>query len=200
MKRSTLIEKLIPYKRERNIELALEELDNPNTEDISNDEIHSVWHRVSKVLDHEYSNDDHHPLLQVEAQLAATYDRKAPKSQRKSQMESNKEFLTNWLKKYSGIASLASICISLFVISNEYNLDDKVANAWDDFFYPLPPMQELVDGCREKAKLHDEYAIEFVRSTVSVNKYGCLVEVPYQNTSSVIRYEFKYDRIEKRWL
>lgn len=78
MKRSALIEKLIPYKSERNIELALEELGNPNTEDLSKDEIHNVWLRVSKALDRDFSDDDQHPLYKVEAQLAAEFDRKDP--------------------------------------------------------------------------------------------------------------------------
>ena len=75
MKRITVIDRLTPYKHERNVQLALEHLFNSDTEELTNDEIHGIWHWVSKSIDVELSDDDNHPIYALESDLAASYQR-----------------------------------------------------------------------------------------------------------------------------
>lgn len=75
MKRAALLERLTPFKSQRDIELAIETLNESDSDDLTNDEIHSVWHWVSKSLDHEFSDDENHPTWQLELELSQAYKR-----------------------------------------------------------------------------------------------------------------------------
>lgn len=75
MKRAPLLQSLSPFKFQRNIEIAIEILKKSDSEDLTNDEIGSVWEWVSKALDHEFSDDENHPTWKLELELAQTYQR-----------------------------------------------------------------------------------------------------------------------------
>ncbi|ACH64694.1 hypothetical protein GNP82_07995 [Aliivibrio fischeri] len=75
MKRIELYERLKPFEHERNIQLALSELKLTDDVNLSNDEIYSLWHWVSKSLDVTFSDDDHHSMWAIESELAQAYNR-----------------------------------------------------------------------------------------------------------------------------
>lgn len=75
MKRAAILQRLEPFKPQRDIELAIETLKECESEELSNDEIGRVWEWVSKSIDHEFSNDENHPAWKLELELAQAYKR-----------------------------------------------------------------------------------------------------------------------------
>ncbi|PSV01073.1 hypothetical protein [Photobacterium kishitanii] len=75
MKRAVVLQRLEPFKFQRDIELAIETLNESDSEDLTNDEIGSVWEWVSKALDHEFSDDENHPTWKLDLDLSQTYKR-----------------------------------------------------------------------------------------------------------------------------
>ncbi|MDD9176037.1 hypothetical protein PVK62_07855 [Aliivibrio sp. S3MY1] len=75
MEKIEIYERLKPFEHERNIQLALSELKLTDDANLSNDEIHGLWHWVSKSLDVAFSDDDHHPMWAIESELAQAYNR-----------------------------------------------------------------------------------------------------------------------------
>lgn len=75
MKRAVIKQRLIPYKSQMDIKLAIETLNETDNEDLTNDEIGIIWEYVSKSLDHKFSDNENHPIWQLELDLAQTYKR-----------------------------------------------------------------------------------------------------------------------------
>tara|TARA_B100002003_G_C14105441_1_gene531713 strand:+ start:249 stop:482 length:234 start_codon:yes stop_codon:yes gene_type:complete len=77
MNRSYLKKRLEGYdtKDVPEIEHALEILNSSDSDEVSNDEIGDIWERVSKAIDHKYSDDDDHDAWQLETELAKAYKR-----------------------------------------------------------------------------------------------------------------------------
>lgn len=71
--RKILADKIIKYKEQIDIQDALEKLSQSSCYILSNDEIHSVWHYISKSLDHAFSDDENHPLWLIESELLRAY-------------------------------------------------------------------------------------------------------------------------------
>ena len=70
MKRYELIEKLKPFADESNISYAIEVLTKNDGDVVSNDDIGSIYEAVSKSLDHTFSDDDDHPMWDIETDLS----------------------------------------------------------------------------------------------------------------------------------
>jgi predicted amino acid racemase len=77
MNRQNLIERLKTYDATNVPEVghSLEMLESSSEEEISNDEIGDVCERVSKAIDHKYSDDENHDAWKLEAELVAAYKR-----------------------------------------------------------------------------------------------------------------------------
>ena len=77
MNRSNMKERLERYEATDVPEIghALEILNASSSDEVSNDEIGDIWERVSKAIDHKFSDDDDHDAWKLEAELAAAYKR-----------------------------------------------------------------------------------------------------------------------------
>jgi hypothetical protein len=75
MNRKILIERLKKYDATNvpEIEHSLEILDSSKEENISNDEIKNIWERISKAIDHKYSDDESHDAWVLEEELSKEY-------------------------------------------------------------------------------------------------------------------------------
>jgi hypothetical protein len=73
MNRQGLIERLKTYDATNVPEVShsLEILESSSEEAVSIDEIRDLWERVSKAIDHKYSNDKNHDAWKLETELAA---------------------------------------------------------------------------------------------------------------------------------
>lgn len=70
MNRKALVERLLPLKHYRNIQVALQILAESGSETLSNEEIGRVWEQVSQSVDHEL-----HPAWKIELELSQAYKR-----------------------------------------------------------------------------------------------------------------------------
>lgn len=75
MNRKEILECLVPFKFQKDIELAIQILNESVSENLTNDEIGKVWELVSKSLDHKFSDDENHPIWRLELDLSKAYKR-----------------------------------------------------------------------------------------------------------------------------
>lgn len=75
MKRAELLERLKSFMPQRDIELAIETLNESDSAEVTNNETGCVWEWVSKALDHTFSDDENHPAWALELELAQAYTR-----------------------------------------------------------------------------------------------------------------------------
>jgi hypothetical protein len=77
MDRHELIERLKTYNSVGVPEVghALDILSKSQESCVSNEDIGDIWERISKAIDHKYSNDEEHDAWKLEAELAAAYRR-----------------------------------------------------------------------------------------------------------------------------
>lgn len=77
MNRDNLKERLQSYDAADIPEIghALDILNGSSSDEVSNDEVGDIWERISKAIDHKYSDDENHDAWKLEAELAAAYKR-----------------------------------------------------------------------------------------------------------------------------
>jgi hypothetical protein len=77
MNRDSLKERLQSYDAAGVPEIghALDILNGSSSDEVSNGDIGDIWERISKAIDHKYSDDENHDAWKLEAELAAAYKR-----------------------------------------------------------------------------------------------------------------------------
>lgn len=76
IERKMLIVRLESYQEQPvEIKHALDILDESNSEFVSNNDIGSIWERISKAIDIKYSDDENHDAWKLELELSKAYKR-----------------------------------------------------------------------------------------------------------------------------